>query len=148
MTSNGNGSHNGNGRYPELELDALELDWRSNARWAGISRPYSAKDIDQLRGSVHVEHTLARLGAERLWNLLHTECSVRALGAVTGNQAVHQLEAPNPNDARLAIEVMEDLLNFLYELDYKASRLRKSSRARRSKKSVKSPFVSAPPHQP
>jgi hypothetical protein len=64
----------------------------------------------------------------------------------TGNQAVHQLEAPNPNDARLAIEVMEDLLNFLYELDYKASRLRKSSRARRSKKSIKSPFVSAPPH--
>jgi isocitrate lyase len=93
MTSNGNGSHNGNGRYPELELDALELDWRSNARWAGISRPYSAKDIDQLRGSVHVEHTLARLGAERLWNLLHTECSVRALGAVTGNQAVQQVKA-------------------------------------------------------
>jgi hypothetical protein len=58
----------------------------------------------------------------------------------TGNQAVHQLEA--------LIEVMEDLLNFLYELDYKASRLRKSSRARRSKKSIKSPFVSAPPHQP
>ena len=93
MTSNGNGSHNGNGRYPELELEALELDWRSNARWAGISRPYSAKDIDQLRGSVHVEHTLARLGAERLWNLLHTECSVRALGAVTGNQAVQQVKA-------------------------------------------------------
>src|SRR5580700_6865400 len=93
MTSNGNGSHNGNGRYPELQLDALELDWRSNARWAGISRPYSAKDIDQLRGSVHVEHTLARLGAERLWNLLHTECSVRALGAVTGNQAVQQVKA-------------------------------------------------------
>jgi isocitrate/methylisocitrate lyase len=93
MTNNGNGSHNGNGRYPELELEALELDWRSNTRWAGISRPYSAKDIEQLRGSVHVEHTLARLGAERLWDLLRTESSVRALGAVTGNQAVQQVKA-------------------------------------------------------
>jgi isocitrate lyase len=89
---NGNGNHNGNGRPAGLELDALELDWRSNLRWAGISRPYSAKDVEQLRGSVHVEHTLARLGAERLWDLLHTENSVRALGAVTGNQAVQQVK--------------------------------------------------------
>src|ERR1700736_3477164 len=90
--SNGNGNHNGNGRPAALELDALELDWRSNLRWAGVSRPYSAKDVEQLRGSVHVEHTLARLGAERLWDLLHTENSVRALGAVTGNQAVQQVK--------------------------------------------------------
>jgi isocitrate lyase len=90
---NGNGNHNGNGRRPELEMDALELEWRSNARWAGITRPYSAKDVEQLRGSIHVEHTLARLGAERLWELLHTENSVRALGAVTGNQAVQQVKA-------------------------------------------------------
>jgi isocitrate lyase len=92
MTSNGNCSHNGNGRQHGLDLDALELDWRSNARWAGITRPYSAKDVEQLRGSIHVEHTLARLGAERLWDLLHTENSVRALGAVTGNQAVQQVK--------------------------------------------------------
>ncbi len=92
-SANGNGNHNGNGRRAELELDALELDWRSNARWAGITRPYSAKDVEQLRGSIHVEHTLARLGAERLWDLLHTENSVRALGAVTGNQAVQQVKA-------------------------------------------------------
>jgi isocitrate lyase len=92
-TGNSNGNHNGNGRRPELDMGALELDWRSNARWAGITRPYSAKDVEQLRGSVHVEHTLARLGAERLWELLHTENSVRALGAVTGNQAVQQVTA-------------------------------------------------------
>jgi len=92
MTSNGNGNQNGNGSYPGLELDALELDWRSNSRWAGVTRPYSAKDVEQLRGSIHVEHTLARLGAERLWHLLHTENSVRALGAVTGNQAVQQVK--------------------------------------------------------
>ena len=91
--ANGNGNQNGNGRLPELELEALELDWRSDARWAGITRPYSAKDVAQLRGSVHVEHTLARLGAERLWDLLHSEDSVRALGAVTGNQAVQQVKA-------------------------------------------------------
>jgi len=91
-TSKGNGNHNGNGMRADLELEALELDWRSNMRWAGITRPYSAKDVEQLRGSVHVEHTLARLGAERLWNLLHTENSVRALGAVTGNQAVQQVK--------------------------------------------------------
>ena len=56
-------------------MDALEVDWRTNPRWEGITRPYSAKDVEQLRGSVHVEHTLARLGAERLWNLLHMKIS-------------------------------------------------------------------------
>jgi isocitrate lyase len=89
---NGNGDQRGNGRHAGLDLEALELDWRSNLRWAGISRPYSAKDVEQLRGSIHVEHTLARLGAQRLWDLLHTENSVRALGAVTGNQAVQQVK--------------------------------------------------------
>jgi isocitrate lyase len=92
MTSTGNGNANGNGQHPGLDLDALELGWRSNLRWTGITRPYSAKDVEQLRGSVHVEHTLARLGAERLWDLLHSETSVRALGAVTGNQAVQQVK--------------------------------------------------------
>ncbi|HEV8129444.1 MAG TPA: isocitrate lyase [Candidatus Eisenbacteria bacterium] len=62
-------------------------------RWAGIVRPYNDKDVQALRGTVRVEHTLARLGAERLWNLLHTEEKVTALGALTGNQAVQQVKA-------------------------------------------------------
>jgi isocitrate lyase len=68
-------------------------DWQSNPRWQGITRPYSAEDVDRLRGSIHVEHTLARLGAERLWDLLHGESYVNALGAMTGNQAVQQVKA-------------------------------------------------------
>src|SRR5258705_6183300 len=62
-------------------------------RWAGIVRPYTDNDVQALRGTVRVEHTLARLGAERLWNLLHTEEKVTALGALTGNQAVQQVKA-------------------------------------------------------
>jgi len=69
------------------------MDWQSNPRWHGVARPYSAADVERLRGSVHVEHTLARLGAERLWNLLQAEAYVPALGAVTGNQAVQQVTA-------------------------------------------------------
>jgi len=88
MANNGNGNVN-----PQDRHQNLDLDWRSNPRWAGLTRPYSAKDVEQLRGSVHIEHTLARLGAERLWSLLHTEQSVRALGAVTGNQVVQQVKA-------------------------------------------------------
>jgi isocitrate lyase len=68
-------------------------DWQSNPRWQGITRPYSAEDVDRLRGSIHVEHTLARLGADRLWDLLHQESYVNALGAMTGNQAVQQVKA-------------------------------------------------------
>jgi isocitrate lyase len=68
-------------------------DWNTNPRWAGITRPYSPQDVERLRGSIHVEHTLARLGAERLWNLLHIETYVPALGAMTGNQAVQQVNA-------------------------------------------------------
>jgi isocitrate lyase len=72
---------------------ALESRWNSDPRWTGITRPYSAQDVERLRGTVQVEHTLARLGAERLWNLLHTESYVAALGAMTGNQAIQQVEA-------------------------------------------------------
>lgn len=68
-------------------------DWNTNPRWAGITRPYTQGDVDRLRGSIHVEHTLARLGAERLWNLLQGESHVPALGAMTGNQAVQQVQA-------------------------------------------------------
>src|SRR4249919_2748571 len=65
----------------------------TNGRWEGIERPYSAEDVLRLRGTVQVEHTLARLGAERLWTLLHTEDYVPALGALTGGQAVQMVKA-------------------------------------------------------
>lgn len=71
----------------------LELEWRTNPRWAGVTRPYSQKDVERLRGSVNIEYTLACLGAERLWNLLHAEPYTAALGAMTGLQAVQQVSA-------------------------------------------------------
>jgi len=66
---------------------------RSDNRFAGIRRPYSQEDVDRLRGTVKIEHTLARRGAEKLWELLHTEDFVATLGALTGNQAVQQVRA-------------------------------------------------------
>ncbi|GAB3721000.1 isocitrate lyase [Nocardiopsis oceani] len=71
----------------------LQRDWETNPRWAGIERTYSADDVVKLRGSVQEEHTLARRGAERLWDLLHNEDYVNSLGALTGNQAVQQVRA-------------------------------------------------------
>jgi isocitrate lyase len=65
----------------------------SDARWAGITRPYSAADVAKLRGSYQVEHTLARMGAEHLWSMMQERKYVRALGALTGNQAVQQVRA-------------------------------------------------------
>src|SRR3982750_858624 len=66
---------------------------KANDRWKGIERPYTGEDVERLRGTVHVEHTLARLGAERLWELLHTEDHVPTLGALTGGQAVQMVKA-------------------------------------------------------
>jgi isocitrate lyase len=71
----------------------LRQQWETDPRWADISRTYTAEDVIRLRGSITEEHTLARRGAERLWDLLHTEDAVRALGAITGNQAVQQVKA-------------------------------------------------------
>src|SRR4051812_538145 len=68
-------------------------DWTTNPRWQGITRPYTKEDVERLRGSIHIEHTLGRLGAERLWHLLQTENFVPALGAMTGNQAIQQVKA-------------------------------------------------------
>ncbi|KAF6252110.1 Pyruvate/Phosphoenolpyruvate kinase-like domain-containing protein [Scenedesmus sp. NREL 46B-D3] len=62
-------------------------------RWEGVSRLYTKQDVEKLRGSLKIEHTLARHGAERLWKLLHTEPYIHALGALTGNQAVQQVQA-------------------------------------------------------
>src|SRR5580658_2661358 len=76
-----------------LAQDCLNYEWANNPRWRGIERPYTPEDVLRLRGSVHIEHTLARLGAERLWELLQTDSYVNALGAVTGNQAVQQVQA-------------------------------------------------------
>ena len=73
--------------------EQLKLDWDNNARWTGITRSYTAEDVVRLRGTVHVEHSLARLGAEKLWKLLHSEDFVNALGALTGNQAMQQVKA-------------------------------------------------------
>jgi isocitrate lyase len=69
------------------------MDWLSNPRWAGVTRPYSVRDVERLRGSIHIECTLARHGAEGLWKLLHGESHVAALGAMTGNQAIQQVKA-------------------------------------------------------
>ena len=71
----------------------LANTWTENPRWKGITRPYTAEDVLRLRGSIHIEHTLARLGAQRLWELLHTEPYVASLGALTGNQAMQQVKA-------------------------------------------------------
>lgn len=71
----------------------LQQDWETNPRWTNVERTYTAEDVIRLRGSVQEEHTLARLGAERLWDLLHHEDYVHALGALTGNQAVQQVKA-------------------------------------------------------
>jgi isocitrate lyase len=71
----------------------LRDEWETDPRWANITRNYSAEDVIRLRGSVTEEYTLARLGANKLWQLLHTEDAVRALGALTGNQAVQQVRA-------------------------------------------------------
>ena len=75
------------------DFPGLEFHWRTHRRWEGIQRPYKPEDVARLRGSVHIEHTLARLGSERLWDLVKTEPYVSALGAMTGNQAIQQIQA-------------------------------------------------------
>ena len=77
----------------EQQAQALAKDWAENSRWKGIKRNYTAEDVVRLRGSVQVEHTLAKRGSEKLWSLMHTEPFVNALGALTGNQAMQQVKA-------------------------------------------------------
>jgi len=111
MSVNGNGHREGQSQYQAefkgsfkwseeehtaqyaLAQACLTDNWKTNPRWKGIGRPYSPADVLRLRGSVHIEHTLARMGAERLWELLQTEPYVNALGAMSGNQAVQQVQA-------------------------------------------------------
>ena len=100
---NGNGHHHGhhhkNGSSASKEvlksrfISDLRDNWNGNLRWRGITRPYDPEDVYRLRGSIQIEYTLARMGADRLWNLLHSEPYVAALGALTGNQAVQMVKA-------------------------------------------------------
>ena len=76
-----------------LTAEQIQKDWDTNPRWAGIVRSYTAADVVRLRGTVHVEHSIARLGAEKLWSYLQKEDFVNALGALTGNQAMQQVKA-------------------------------------------------------
>ena len=78
--------------YPD-EVDALECEWQTDPRWEGILRPFSAEDVLKLRGTLKIEYSFAQAGAKRLWQLLQTEDYIPALGALTGNQAVQQIEA-------------------------------------------------------
>jgi isocitrate lyase len=77
----------------KLEAQRLQKDWNENPRWKGIKRGYAADDVVRLRGSVQVEHTLAKRGAERLWRSINEEPFVNSLGALTGNQAMQQVKA-------------------------------------------------------
>ncbi|GAA5233418.1 isocitrate lyase [Verticiella sediminum] len=77
----------------EQEAQQLRREWAENARWNGIKRGYTEDDVIRLRGSLAVEHTLARRGAERLWKLINEEPFINALGALTGNQAMQQVKA-------------------------------------------------------
>jgi isocitrate lyase len=82
-----------NPRKHTAAIEAIEEDWKENPRWRDVKRDYSAEDVFRLRGSLVIEHTLARRGAENLWRLLATKPYVNSLGALTGNQAMQQVKA-------------------------------------------------------
>ena len=77
----------------ELEAQKLQREWETSPRWKGIKRGYTAEDVVRLRGSIQIEHTLAKRGSEKLWKLLNEEPFINALGALTGNQAMQQVKA-------------------------------------------------------
>jgi len=79
--------------YTKKDIAALEKTWKTSPRWKGIVRPYSAEEVVKLRGTLQIDYPLARHGADKLWHLLKNEPFVRAMGAVTGNQAVQQVHA-------------------------------------------------------
>ncbi len=74
-------------------ISSMEQEWRDSPRWTGIERPYSATDVMRLRGSIDIEHSLARHGAEKFWRMVNSESVVSALGALSGNQAVQEIQA-------------------------------------------------------
>ncbi|QCK17037.1 isocitrate lyase [Mangrovivirga cuniculi] len=75
------------------QIQKLQNDWKTNPRWNGIKRPYTAEEVIKLRGNFNIEYTVAKQGAEKLWAKLNTEEFVAGLGALTGNQAVQEVEA-------------------------------------------------------
>ena len=77
----------------EERIKAIQSEWDNNPRWKDVKRGYTAEAVERLRGSLKVEYTLARQGAEKLWKLLNEEPYVNALGALTGGQAVQQVKA-------------------------------------------------------
>lgn len=79
--------------YSQKDIEALENEWETNPRWKGVKRRYGAEDVIRLRGSVQIDYPLARMGAENLWNLFETKNYIKALGALTGNQAVQMVQA-------------------------------------------------------
>ena len=99
-------------------IEALKKDWENNPRWKGIKRPYTAEDVVNISGSVEVEYTLAKNGAIKLWNYLQTRAWTSGLGALTGNQAVQEVQAGLPAiylsgwqvaaDANLGMEMYPD----------------------------------------
>src|SRR6195256_2920336 len=80
----------------QKEIQTLEQDWAKNPRWNGVKRGYSAEDVVRLRGSLMIEHTLAKKGAEKLWKKCSEMPFVNSLGALTGNQAMQQVRAGVP----------------------------------------------------
>ena len=80
----------------EQEIQKIQKDWAENPRWRGIKRGYTAEDVYRLRGSLQVEYTLARRGADKLWKMINEMPYVNSLGAMTGNQAMQQVKAGVP----------------------------------------------------
>lgn len=121
----------------ELEAQKLQKEWSDSPRWRGIKRGYTAEDVVKLRGSVQVEHTLAKRGAEKLWRLVNDEPFVNSLGALTGNQAMQQVKAglkaiylsgwQVAGDANLAGEMYPD--QSLYPINSVPSVVRKINNA-------------------
>ncbi|MBI5547772.1 MAG: isocitrate lyase [Deltaproteobacteria bacterium] len=105
--------------------EQLRRDWATNPRWKGLRRDYSAERVSKLRGTLKIEHTLAQVGSERLYRLLHEEAPITALGALTGNQAIEQVQAglkavylsgwQGAGDANTALQVYPD--QSLYPVD-------------------------------
>ncbi len=75
------------------QMQSLNDEWSNNPRWQGVDRPYGAEDVNKLQGTLKIEHTLARVGAERLWDLMQENPYIHTLGALTGNQAIQQVQA-------------------------------------------------------
>ena len=77
----------------EQQIKQIEKDWQENSRWDGVKRPYTPEDVVKLRGSLNIEYTIAKSGSMKLWEMLKLDEPVTALGALTGNQAIQEVQA-------------------------------------------------------